>query len=476
MVAHETIQTPTDTLTKVYEAQRAAYAAEPVPSFGTRLNRLSRLKQAIEANEAEIMAAIHADFDNRASHETLLADVFPSLQAIAHAKRHLKSWMAPRRALTDLLFWPGKSRVVPQPLGVVGIIAPWNYPLLLGIGPLVAALAAGNRAIVKPSEFTPKFSDVLERVISDAFDVHEVAIVPGGPDVAQALTELPLDHLLFTGSTRVGRKVALAAAQNLTPVTLELGGKSPVVLDSTADLDVAIKRVVRGKMFNAGQTCIAPDYMLVPDDKLDDVVERVMKAAKKMYPAVANNGELTAIIHQGHYDRLNSLVEDAKAKGATVAQHSDASAIQRRMPLTVVTGATDKMNVMQEEIFGPILPIIPYAHFDEALGYVRARPRPLALYWFGTHKGREGRVVSSAMAGGITINDTLLHVTQENLPFGGVGESGMGAYHGRYGFDTMSHLKPVFIQGQWTGADMFTPPLSGLARRVMKFANRWGRR
>ena len=476
MVAHETIQTPTDTLTKVYEAQRAAYAAEPVPSFGTRLNRLSRLKQAIEANEAEIMAAIHADFDNRASHETLLADVFPSLQAIAHAKRHLKSWMAPRRALTDLLFCPGKSRVVPQPLGVVGIIAPWNYPLLLGIGPLVAALAAGNRAIVKPSEFTPKFSGVLERVISDAFDVQEVAIVPGGPDVAQALTELPLDHLLFTGSTRVGRKVALAAAQNLTPVTLELGGKSPVILDPTADLDVAIKRVVRGKMFNAGQTCIAPDYMLVPEDKLDDVVERVMKAAKKMYPEVANNGELTAIIHQGHYDRLNSLVEDAKAKGAPVAQHSDASATQRRMPLTVVTVATDKMNVMQEEIFGPILPIIPYAHFDEALAYVRARPRPLALYWFGTHKGREGRVVSSAMAGGITINDTLLHVTQENLPFGGVGESGMGAYHGRYGFDTMSHLKPVFIHGQWTGADMFTPPLSGLARRVMKFANRWARR
>ena len=229
-------------------------------------------------------------------------------------------------------------------------------------------------------------------------------------------------------------------------------------------------------MFIAGQTCIAPDYMLVPEDKLDDVVERVMKAAKKMYPEVANNGELTAIINLGHYDRLNSLVEDAKSKGATVAQHSDASATQRRMPLTVVTVATDKMNVMQEEIFGPILPIIPYAHFDEALAYVRARPRPLALYWFGTHKGREGRVVSSAMAGGITINDTLLHVTQENLPFGGVGESGMGAYHGRYGFDTMSHLKPVFIQGQWTGADMFTPPLSGLARRVMKFANRWARR
>ncbi|MEM7596898.1 MAG: coniferyl aldehyde dehydrogenase [Pseudomonadota bacterium] len=476
MVVHKTIQTPSDQLTQAFAAQKEAYAADPVPSFGARLNRLSRLQKAIETQEAEITAAIHADFDNRAAHETKLADVIPSLQAIGHAKRHLKSWMAPRRVMTDVMFWPAKSRVVPQPRGVVGIIAPWNYPLLLAIGPLVAALAAGNRAIVKPSEYTPNFAAVLERVIADAFQQSEAAVVQGGPDVAQALTELPLDHLIFTGSTRVGRKVAQAAAKNLTPVTLELGGKSPVILDPTADLDIAIKRVVRGKMFNAGQTCIAPDYLLVPEDHLEDVVGRVLKAAQKMYPEVANNGELTAIINQGHYDRLNAWVEDARAKGANVTPHADASDIQRRMPLTVVTGTTDDMHIMQEEIFGPILPIVPYKDFDDALAYIRARPRPLALYWFGTHKGREGRIMSSAMAGGITINDTLLHVAQDTLPFGGVGDSGMGAYHGRYGFDTMSHLKSVFVQSRWTGADLFVPPLSGLTRRTMKIANRWARR
>lgn len=448
----------------------------PAPSFGIRLHRLKRLQRAIERNQADIMAAIHADFGNRAAHETRLADIIPSLNAIGLARRHLRAWMRPRRVITDPMFWPGKSCIMPQPRGVVGIIAPWNYPLLLIVGPLVAAIAAGNRAIVKPSEFTPHFGAILKRLISDYFDESEVSVVLGGPDVARLLTQLPLDHLVFTGSTPVGRMVARAAAENLTPVTLELGGKSPVILDPTADLDTSLKRIVRGKLFNAGQTCIAPDYLMVPEGMVDDVATRAIGIAQRMYPEVANNGELTAIIHQTHAARLTQLIEDAKHKGAHVVSHAKPAIGQRRFPLTVITDATDEMHVMQEEIFGPILPVIPYTTFEDALAYVRDRPRPLALYWFGRHKGREARILASAMAGGITINDTLLHVAQERLPFGGIGDSGMGAYHGQFGFDTMSHLKPVFLQSRWSGADLVTPPLSGLARKVMRYAERWSKR
>ncbi|MEM6589817.1 MAG: coniferyl aldehyde dehydrogenase [Pseudomonadota bacterium] len=476
MVHPNKVEHPASRVIALFEQLKAAYADDPVPGYGTRQNRLQRLQKAIENNEVDITAAIRADFGNRAAHETLLADIVPSVQAIAHARRHLGRWMRTRRAVTDPMFWPAKSRVVPQPKGVVGIIAPWNYPLLLVIGPLVAAIAAGNRVIVKPSEHTPRFSDVFERVITTAFDVSEIAVLPGGPDVARALTEQPLDHLLFTGSTRVGRMVAQAAALNLTPVTLELGGKSPVILDASADVDLALKRVVRGKMFNAGQTCIAPDYMLVPEGMVEDVAQRAIKVARRMYPDVASNGDLTSVIDQNHYDRLAGLVEDADAKGATVLVHEKACPSKRRMPLRVLTGLTDDMNVMREEIFGPVLPILAYRDFEEALAYVQARPRPLALYWFGTHKGREGRIMSSAMAGGVTINDTLLHVTQEALPFGGVGQSGMGAYHGKFGFDTMSHLKPIFVQARWAGADLFVPPLSGMARKLIRYAALWARR
>lgn len=476
MVAHERIQAPTERLSRVFQAQRAAFDLDSVPTLGRRLSRLGRLQNVIERNETEIVAAIHADFGNRALHETRLADIIPSIQAIGHAGRKLSGWMSPRRERTDLMFWPGKSRVVPQPLGVVGIIAPWNYPLLLSVAPLVAAISAGNRAIVKPSEYAPRFSALFDELIREAFDETEVAVVTGGADVAQALTQLPLNHLVFTGSTRVGRQVARAAATNLTPVTLELGGKSPVILDQTADLETAIKRVVRGKMFNAGQTCIAPDYLLVPEGMVDAVVDRLIQEATVMYPTVSNNPELTSIINDGHVRRLTTLIEDAQAKGAEILYHAEPAEPQRRLPLTVIKGASDDMNVMKDEIFGPLLPVLPYKALDDALAFVRARPRPLALYWFGRRIGRKSKVMSSALAGGITINDTLLHAAQETLPFGGVGESGMGSYHGKYGFDRMSHLKPVFIQSGWSGADLMTPPMSDVTQKIMRFANRWVRR
>ncbi len=476
MVAHEKIETPIDRLNAAFKLQTAAHAARPVSPLGVRLNHLTRLQKVIEDNESELIAAIHSDFGNRANHETRLADVIPTLHLISKAKRSLQSWMAPRHVWTDPAFWPGRGRIVPQPLGVVGIIAPWNYPLFLSVAPLIAAISSGNRAIVKPSEGTPIFSALFERLMSEAFDIEDVAVIGGGPDVAQALTKLPLNHLVFTGSTRVGRLVAATAVEHMTPVTLELGGKSPVIIDRTANLETALKRVVKGKMFNAGQTCIAPDYMLVPEDMLGDVPALTLETARAMYPEVANNGELTAIINQAHYDRLGALLADATAKGAHVIAHAEPSEIQRRLPLSVVTNVSDDMEIMQEEIFGPILPILPYKHLDDALDFVRARPKPLALYWFGENKGRAARVQSSTMAGGITINDTLLHAAQENLPFGGVGESGIGAYNGKHGFDRMSHLKSVFVQGSWTGADLFTPPLSELAHKILGAANRWMRR
>ncbi|MEL7014376.1 MAG: coniferyl aldehyde dehydrogenase, partial [Pseudomonadota bacterium] len=441
MVRQEKIEAPIDRLHAAFKLQKSAHDAQPVSSLGVRLNKLARLQQVIEGHESELIAAIHADFGNRATHETRLADVIPTLYLIRKARRSLQAWMAPRRVMTDPIFWPAKSRIVPQPLGVVGIIAPWNYPLFLSVAPLVAAISAGNRAIVKPSEGTPIFSALFEKLMSEVFDTEDVAVIGGGADVAQALTKLPLDHLVFTGSTRVGRLVATAAAENMTPVTLELGGKSPVIIDTTADLETALKRVVKGKMFNAGQTCIAPDYMLVPEAMMGNVVSQTLQAARALYPKVANNGELTAIINQAHFDRLAALLADARAKGANVISHTDASDVQRRLPLSVVTNVSNDMALMKEEIFGPILPILPYSKLQDALDVIRSRPDPLALYWFGENKGRERRVQSSAMAGGITINDTLLHAAQENLPFGGVGESGIGAYNGKHGFDRMSHLK-----------------------------------
>ena len=476
MAAQDKTETPIDRLHAAFKLQKAAHAAEPVTSLSVRLNKLARLQKVIETNESELISAIHSDYGNRAAHETRLADVIPSLYLIGKARRSLQAWMAPRRVMTDPIFWPAKGRIVPQPLGVVGIIAPWNYPLFLSVAPLVAVISAGNRAIVKPSEGTPIFSALFERLMSEAFDTEDVAVIGGGADVAQSLTKLPLDHLVFTGSTRVGRVVATAAAENMTPVTLELGGKSPVIIDRTADLETALRRVVKGKMFNAGQTCIAPDYMLVPEAMMGNVVSQTLQAARAIYPKVANNGELTAIINQTHYDRLGALLADATAKGANVISHTEASDVQRRMPLSVVTNVTDDMALMQEEIFGPILPILPYTNLDHALEIVRSRPDPLALYWFGENKGREGRVQSSAMAGGITVNDTLLHAAQDNLPFGGVGESGIGAYNGKHGFDRMSHLKSVFVQSQRTSADLFTPPLSEFAHKVMGYAERWLRR
>jgi acyl-CoA reductase-like NAD-dependent aldehyde dehydrogenase len=393
--------------------------------------------------------------------------------------------MRPERRGTSIPFWPGRNQIVWQPKGVVLIISPWNYPLSLAIGPLAAALAAGNRAVLKPSEFTPATSDLLKRRLEGALGAGCVSVATGGPDVAQALCRLPFDHILFTGSTAVGKKVMAAAAENLTPVTLELGGKSPAIVHPDYDLAIAACRIARGKLMNAGQTCIAPDYALVQESAVEAFAQQYREAARRLYPRLIDNRDYTAIINQRHYDRLQALVADAGAKGARVepidpGAELDAGEIgssnTRKIAPVVLSGVTDDMAIMQEEIFGPLLPIVGYRTIDEAIDYVRRRPRPLALYYFDDDSVRVQRMLELTVSGGVTINDTIYHFAQEQLPFGGSGPSGMGAYHGREGFRTFSHGKGVFFQSRLTLTSLLAPPYGAWFNRLTRLALRRARR
>ena len=405
--------------------------------------------------------AIAEDFGNRSRHETRLLEVFPALEAIRHARRHVAGWMKPERRATGLWFLPGRSRILKQPLGVAGIVVPWNYPLLLAVGPLVAALAAGNRAMVKMSETTPAFGALFARLVAGTFSPDEVAIVNGGPDLARDFCALPFDHLLFTGSTAVGRHVMRAAAENLTPVTLELGGKSPAIVAADFDLAAAARRLLFGKCLTAGQTCIAPDYVLVESGREGEFVEAARRAVASFYPAIAANPDYTGIVDARHRARLASLRDEAIAAGARahrLGPEGEAPEAAGKIAPTILTGVTPAMAILREEIFGPLLPVIGVASLDEAIAFVNARPRPLALYVFSHDARSVDRVLERTVSGGVTVNDTLLHIAQDDLPFGGVGESGMGAYHGREGFDAFSRRKPVFRQSRLNGLPLFHPP------------------
>ncbi len=443
--------------------QRAAFAREMNPSLAARQDRLDRLLGLVSSHEAAIIDAVSADFGHRSRHETDLAEIFIVLSAIRHTRRHVRSWMKARRVPTPLHLLPARSEVIRQPLGVIGVISPWNYPVQLALLPVAAALAAGNRAMLKPSELTPRFSELLRKLVGDTFAPDEFAVFPGDADLGRAFARLPFDHLFFTGSTGVGRQVALAAAENLVPVTLELGGKSPAIVDADCDLDEAARRVAFAKLLNAGQTCVAPDYMLVPRARVDAFVTAVQKAASSMYPTVAGNPDYTSIVNDRHFRRLAELVADAQAHGATAvpmagAAAGAADAASRQFAPTVLVGVDDSMAVMREEIFGPLLPVLPYDSLDEAIAYVNARPHPLALYWFGRDHAHRERVLQRTISGGVTINDACWHVAQEYLPFGGVGASGMGSYHGEQGFLTFTKEKPVLHQARVNGIAMFRPP------------------
>jgi coniferyl-aldehyde dehydrogenase len=446
----------------LFDAQRQAFARDMFPTLAARLDRLQRLGRLVQENEEAFIDAIAADFGHRSRHETIIGETFFVLAGLSHARKHLPKWMKQRRVPTSFHSLPGASSILAQPLGVVGIVSPWNYPLQLGLGPAVAALAAGNRILLKPSEITPRFSALLAQQVARRFAPDEFAVVTGDADTGRAFVQLPFDHLLFTGSTAVGRQVALAAAANLTPVTLELGGKSPVILDEQCDLADSARRIAAGKLFNAGQTCIAPDYALVPVAQQQAFADAFARAVAELYPTLERNPDYTTIVNERHYARLQQLADEARSAGARVTVIDPASEAQppgsRKMRPQLLLGVTPDMRVMQEEIFGPLLPVVPYERLDDAIAFVNARPRPLALYWFGRDKARAERVLHETIAGGVTINDVLLHIAQENLPFGGVGASGSGAYHGEYGFRVFSKEKPVFEQSRLAGTALTRPP------------------
>jgi coniferyl-aldehyde dehydrogenase len=453
-------------LAHIFAEQRQAFSANPMPVAAQRLQWLKALRTLLSEERQALIEAISADFSHRSPDETLLAELMPSLHNIHYASRHLKRWMKPSRRKVGLAFQPASAKVMYQPVGVVGVIVPWNYPLFLAIGPLVGALAAGNRVMLKLSESTPATGELLKRLLGRVFPEDLVSVVLGEAEVGIAFSRLPFDHLLFTGATRIGRHVMRAAAENLTPVTLELGGKSPAIVSCDVPIKDAAERIAFGKTLNAGQTCVAPDYVLVPSDRVDEFVEAYKQAVLRFYPTLSDNPDYTAIINPRQLARLEGYLIDACSKGAKVISlfvHGQG----RRMPFSLLLDVNDDMIVMQDEIFGPLLPIVPYEHIEQAFDYINQRQRPLALYYFGYNKAEQQRVLEQTHSGGVCLNDTLLHVAQDDLPFGGIGASGMGHYHGHEGFLTFSKAKGVFTKQRFNAARLIYPPYGKAIQKLI---------
>ncbi|MFQ5562196.1 MAG: coniferyl aldehyde dehydrogenase [Parvularculaceae bacterium] len=461
-------------IVRLFALQKSASLDNPPPEYRTRIDCIDRIIHALEKHEARIVETVSADFGNRARVETVVSEILVTIAAARHAKRHLNRWMRPRKVATPLHMAPGKSRLSPQPLGAIGIISPWNYPVQLALSPAIAALAAGNRILLKPSELTPGASELLKEIVAEFFDEAIFAVVTGGPEVGQAFAATPFDHLLFTGSTAVGQKVAEAAAKNLTPVTLELGGKSPAVIDKSADLEKAARSIAFGKLFNAGQTCVAPDYVLAPRTKLDATVDAVAAAARKLYPEIDTTTDYSSIVSDRHFDRLKALIAEARDSGARIVEIGSSNALhpRRKLPLTLVIEPPRSAGLMREEIFGPILPMLGYDSEEEAIEFVNERDRPLALYWFGNDDAARKSMLERTVSGGVTVNDTMMHVAQENLPFGGVGKSGVGVYHGEAGFETFSHMKPVFYQSRFASSGALLPPYSAKTDKLLSIVKK----
>jgi len=449
-----------------FARQRQAFQANPLPSAEQRLQWLKALRGLLAGEQDALIQAISQDFGNRSADETLLAELMPSLHGIHYASKRLKKWMKPSRRRVGLQFLPASAQVIYQPLGVVGVIVPWNYPLFLAIGPLVGALAAGNRVMIKMSESTPATSQLLKELLARVFPEDLVGVVLGEAEVGMAFSRLPFDHLLFTGATSIGRHVMRAAADNLTPVTLELGGKSPAIVSADVPLADAAERIAFGKTLNAGQTCVAPDYVLVPKDRVDGFVVAYRAAVQGFYPQLTDNPDYTAIINERQQQRLNGYLSDAQSKGATLIPLF-AEAQGRRMPHSLLLNVSDEMQVMQDEIFGPLLPVVPYERIEDAFAYVNRRARPLALYYFGYDKREQQRVLHETHSGGVCLNDTLLHVAQDDMPFGGIGPSGMGHYHGHEGFLTFSKAKGVFIKQRINAAKLIYPPYGKALQKLV---------
>lgn len=470
------MDTRTDTqMQSILDQQKAAFLRDGVPSARQRIESLDKSIDLLCTNRAALNDAMSADFGHRSNDQSDFADILVSIDTLKHAKRHVRRWMRPERRSPQfpLGVFGAKAAVHFQPKGVVGIVSPWNFPVNLTFGPLAAVLAAGNRAMIKPSEFTPRTSELMAELIARYYTSEEIAVFTGEADVGAAFTGLPFDHIIFTGGTSIAYHVMRAASENLVPVTLELGGKSPVIIGRSADVDKAAVRIMAGKTLNAGQVCLAPDYVFVPEDKVDRFVAAAGQAVAGMYPeGMRDNDDYSSVINQRHYERLQAWLEDARAKGADVVEINprDEDFSQQphhKMAPCIVLGATDDMKVLQDEIFGPIMPVMPYSDVEDTVAYINARPRPLALYYFGSDRRERDFVLDNTTSGGVTVNDVVLHIAQEDLPFGGIGPSGTGAYHGKDGFLEFSHKKAVFTQ---TGLDLLKvarPPYGKTFRKVI---------
>ena len=460
-------------LNQILDQQRSAFLRDGPPTLDKRRADLKKLRSAVLARRDELEEAVNADFGHRSRHETAILETTPLIMGIDYLHRRLRRFMRPSRRHVALPMRSASARVEYQPLGVVGIMVAWNYPISLALMPLATALAAGNRAMIKPSEFTSATSDVIVRLLGEIFSQEQVSVATGDAAVGAAFSALPFDHLIFTGSTTVGRAVMKAASDNLVPVTLELGGKSPALVARGHSLDQSADGIAFGKLANAGQTCIAPDYALVHENEIEPFAAAYDKAVASLYPDGPASEDYTSIVNDRHYARLNGLIDDARAKGARVLNvglnPDDADRRPRTLAPTVVLGASDDMRVMQEEIFGPVLPIIPYRDLEDAIAYVNEHNRPLALYYFGGDDATRRKVLSRTTSGNVTINGTLMHFAQDDLPFGGVGPSGMGAYHGIEGFRALSHAKGIYEQHRWNAGNLLHPPFGALANRVLDF-------
>ena len=447
---------------RVFQMQQAACLKNPFPEAEERIGQLKRLKKGLLVYKDKLAGAVDRDFSARCKDETFLAELMTAVEGINHTVRHVKKWMKPSRRLPGLMYMPAAAKVYYQPLGVVGIISPWNYPVYLSIGgPLVSALSAGNRVILRVSRNVPETAGVMKQLIAENFSPDQVALFTGDVVSGEEFTSRPWNHIMFTGSTAAGKEVMRAAADNLTPVTLELGGKSPAIIGPEVPMKDAAERIAWGKMLNAGQTCVAPDYVLCPEQRISEFIAAFRETVTRLYPSLRKNPDFTSVQNDQQYRHLQALLQDAREKGAEIIVVNPANedfSGSRKMPLHLILKATAEMAVLQKEIFGPILPVIPCQSLEEAVRYVNDRPRPLALYFFDYNRRNAEYIIRHTHSGGVLVNDTMVHVPQENMPFGGIGQSGMGQYHGHAGFLTYSKEKGVLFKPKFNSGRMVYPP------------------